>query len=185
MEIKLSILICTLKSRFEYFNELMLLLIPQKTSEIEILSEIDSGEMTIGEKRTKLMNLSKGEYIAFIDDDDEVSKDYVSKILKAIESKPDCTSLTGVITHDGINPELFCHSIKYKQWQTNTNNEPIKYERNPNHLNAIKRDIAIKYSFIPVNHGEDQDWSMRIQNELKTETEIEGVIYHYKYISNK
>lgn len=182
---KLSILIPSLKSRANYLTNLMALLKPQVTDDVELIVEVDNGEITIGEKRNKLLKRAKGKYIAFVDDDDEVSKDYISKILEAIEREPDCCSLTGVITFDGVNPKIFEHSLKYSSWRDNSDNEPIKYERNPNHLNAIKKEIAIKYDFIPVNYGEDRDWSMRIFPELKTEATINGVIYHYKYRSNK
>lgn len=182
---KLSILICSIHSRASYLTNLLAILEPQLTHDVEVLVELDSGESTIGEKRNTLVQAAQGEYISFIDDDDEVSSNYVYKILQAIKSRPDCCSLTGVITWDGNNPEVFEHSIKYPTWKTNSNNEPIKYERNPNHLNAIKRSIAIRYDFIPINHGEDRDWSMRIQDELKTESTIDGVIYHYKFVSNK
>lgn len=180
---KLSILICSLNSRGNYLTNLLALLKQQLTDDVEVIIEKDNGEMTIGEKRNKLVQQAKGKYIAFIDDDDEISRDYVSKILKAIESEPDCCSLTGVITWDDTNPEIFEHSLKYKEWRTTDN--PIKYERNPNHLNAIKRSIAIKYDFIPVSHGEDRDWSMRILGDLTTEAQIDGVIYHYKFRTNK
>lgn len=182
---KLSILICSLTKRKEFLNNLINLLIPQLNDQVEVLIQNDDGTLKIGEKRTKLINMASGTYVAFIDDDDEVSKDYVAKIMDAVKSSPDCCSLTGVITWNGVNPEIFEHSLKYNAWKDNTNNEPIKYERPPNHLNAIKREIAIKYDFVPINHGEDREWSMRVLPELKTESTIEGVIYHYKYISNK
>ena len=182
---RLSILICSLHNRLNYLTNLLALLRPQLTDDVEVLIEQDNGELTIGEKRTKLLNISKGQYVAFIDDDDEISRDYVSKIITATETNPDCCSLMGVYTINGHEPVLFEHSIKYKQWKTNHPNNPIRYERSPNHLNAIKREIAVKYDFIPVNNGEDRDWSVRIMPELKTESYVDGVIYHYKYRSNK
>lgn len=181
---KLSILILTLKSRKRHLSNLIRILSKQLDPSVEILTETDNGEKRIGEKRNILLNRAKGEYIAFIDDDDEVSEDYVKKVLKAIESKPDCCSLTGLITTNNESPAVFRHSLEYDAWRDNCDGT-IKYERPPNHLNAIKREIAIKYSFIPVNHGEDREWSDRIKHELKTESNIDGVIYHYKFISNK
>jgi glycosyltransferase involved in cell wall biosynthesis len=183
--IKLSILILTTPDRLNYLTNLLAILKPQVIDGVEIIIEEDNFEKTIGQKRNNAIEKAKGDYIAFIDSDDEVSSNYVKLILEAINTNPDCCSLKGVITWDGNNPEVFEHSLKYSVWKTNTNNEAIKYERPPNHLNAIKRDIAIKYDFIPVNHGEDQEWSMRIKDALTTERSINEVIYHYKYRSNK
>lgn len=187
MSYKLSILICSLESRKDYLENLKSILKPQLTQDIECIIDTDDGGMSIGDKRNKLLQRAKGDYVCFIDDDDEVSKDYVDKILSAIESTPDCCSLTGVITWDGERPEVFEHSIKYDAYKTNTNNEPIVYERFPNHLNTIRRAIAINYSFLPINHGEDTDWATQIfkAGELKTESEISEVLYHYKFRTNK
>ena len=184
---KLSILVPTLKSRTRYLSNLIAILQPQLNDDVELLINSDDGKKTIGDKRNELLKESKGDYIAFVDDDDEVSKDYVSKILEAIRSEPDNCSLLGIMTTNDIRPELFCHSIKYGAYKTNTDDEPIKHERYPNHLNPIKRDIAIKYSFVPINHGEDTEWATQIfkAGELKTEVEIKEVLYHYKYRTDK
>jgi len=183
---KLSILILTLKNRKKHLSNLFRIITKQIVEGVEVLTETDNGETPIGLKRNNILKRSKGEYVVFIDDDDEVSDDYIQKILKAIKTNPDCCSLTGEITIDNGEPEIFEHSIKYSEWKTVEGQVP-KYERYPNHLNVIKRDIAIKYDFIPVNHGEDLDWSTRIfrTGDLKTEATIEGVIYKYKFISRK
>ena len=187
MKLKLSILIPTLVSRTKYLSNLLAILQPQLNDDVEIVIDSDAGEKSIGEKRNNLLAKAQGDYICFIDDDDEVSKRYVENILKAIESEPDCCSMTGVITFDGVNPKIFHHSIAYKEYKTNIDEQPITYERYPNHLNPIKRSIAIKYSFIPVDHGEDTEWATQIfkAGELKTEVEIKEVLYHYNYRENK
>ena len=183
---KLSILIPTLVGREDLFNNLMSILNPQLTSEVEVLIEKDNREMTIGEKRNKLLHRANGEYVCFVDCDDEVSKDYIEKILKAIESKPDCCSLRGVITWNGERPEVFEHSLKYCEWKTNDTGYP-KYERCINHLNVVKSSIAKQFKFPEINHGEDRIWSEAIQLSglLKTESFIDSTLYHYKFIQNK
>ncbi len=183
---KLSILICGLENRKEERDTLINALINQSIAQdVEILIKIDNGEIKIGYKRNVLLNKAQGEYVCFIDDDDMVSSDYISKALKAIESKPDCCSLTGVITWDGDRTEIFEHSIKYSQYKTTDN--AVKYERYPNHLNVIKSSIAKQFKFPEINHGEDTDWATQIHNSglLKKETEINGVLYHYNYKTNK
>ncbi len=177
MNKKFSILICSLSSRTEKLNRLMNVLRPQLTNEVEVLVKSDGGEANIGSKRNALLNESKGEYVAFVDDDDLVSDDYVSKILTAVRSKPDCCGLQGIITFQGQNPKLFIHSLKYKQWFEQNN----IYYRCPNHLNAIKRELAIATKFPESNFGEDKDFSTRLLPLLKEEVFISGVIYHYLY----
>ena len=182
---KLSILIPSLISRAEQLNTLKQELDRQAMDggyigKVEILSLIDNGEMTIGEKRNQLMQKAKGEYVCYIDDDDEISKDYLKLIFARI--MPDCCSLRGVYEVDGVYDGIFHHSIKYLAYKTNATDYP-KYERYPNHLNVIRKEIACKYSFVPINHGEDTEWATQIfkAGEIKTEAEIKEALYHYKY----
>ena len=97
------------------------------------------------------------------------------KILEGIKEEPDCCSLTGIVTTNGKNPKKFIHSLKYDKWFESKG----IYYRNPNHLNAIKRDLALKVGFTRKSHGEDRDFSMAILPHLKTEHYIDGPIYYY------
>lgn len=186
MGYKLSILIPTLSSRRPLCDSLHWHLVQQKTEEVEILVYEDNGEEAIGKKRNDLLDWAKGEYVCYFDDDDIPSKDYVKHILEGIEKGVDCVSLRGVITWDGENPELFEHSIKYDAYKTNDTGA-IKYERYPNHLNAIKSSIAKQFKFPEINFGEDTDWATQIHKSglIKTEHYVDAVIYHYQYISKK
>jgi len=188
MQVKLSILIPTIPSRKEMFDKLLANLKSQYVSE-DVEIRIDHNIVnTIGYKRNWLLEQSQGEYITFIDDDDTVSSTYIQDILTAIESKPDCVSLRGVITWDGANPEIFEHSLRYPAYVTHTLPvNGIKYERYPNHLNTIKASIAKQFKFPEINHGEDTDWATQIHNSglIKTETYIDKVLYHYLFKPNK
>jgi len=185
---KLSILISTIQVRQHELNSLLTSLetqICKYENEIEVLLQSDNGEASIGAKRNLLLSKANGDYVCFIDDDDEVSEHYVDYIMEGISKAPDCCSLRGVITWDGENPELFEHSIRYKAYATTTND--IKYERYPNHLNCIKASIAKQFKFPETNHGEDTEWATQIFNSglIKTEYFIDRIIYHYKFITNK
>jgi hypothetical protein len=106
-----------------------------------------------------------------------VSEDYVKKILEAIESNPDCCGIQGIITFQGQGPRMFIHSLKYKEWFEQNN----IYYRCPNHLNPVKREIALQVKFPETNFGEDKDYSTRLFPLLKEERFISGVVYHYLY----
>lgn len=150
---------------------------------VEIIVEEDEYKLTVGEKRQRLLDKAKGQYIAFIDSDDRVSENYIEEILKGIEYSPDCCSLNGIITVDGANPKRFIHSIDYDSYFEKDN----VYYRFPNHLNAIKSSIAKRFKFRHINHGEDTDFAVQLHNSklLKKEYKIESVIYYYDYISKK
>lgn len=187
----LSILILTIHSRKKLLQRLLHELSKQfhenkleAFEHYEILINSDE-DKTIGEKRNDLLQRARGNYVAFIDDDDIITGSYIKSFVKGYELQPDCFSLRGIITWDGQRPEVFEHSIKYTAWQTTDN--PIKYERFPNHLNFIKTSIAKQFTFPTINHGEDKDWATQIFESglLKKEYYIDDIIYNYQYIQNK
>ena len=150
---------------------------------ISIISLCDNGLLSIGAKRNELLSRAKAEYTCFIDDDDTISSTYIFHLAEGIGAGVDCCSLLGVYTVAGQDPELFEHSIKYHTWKTNPPTMGLRYERNPNHLNCIKSNIAKQFKFPETWHGEDYDWSKQLQVSglLKTEHYISDVIYHYQF----
>ena len=180
---KLSILICRLINRTDKFERLRDILAPQIKNNVEVLSSLDNGEIPIGTKRNALMIAASGEYICFIDDDDRVSKDYISEVMKGIELGVDCCSLVGEITTNGIDPRIFVHSLEHKEYYEKNG----VYYRPPNHLNVIKKSLVRDFHFKPKNFGEDTDWAMEVcrAGVLKTEYKIKKTIYFYDYVSEK
>lgn len=188
---KLSILICSLNGRAKYLERLKKILglqIFKYINEVEVLVSCDNGERSIGAKRDALIRKATGEYVAFIDDDDTVSGDYIEKILQAIETKPDVVGMCLLMYTDGVNPQLSTHSLKYTTWWDEP--DPAKpgnkrYYRNPNHLNPVKREHAIKAGFPDISMCEDRRYSADILPFLKTEVYIESPIYNYLVRSHK
>jgi len=177
---KLSILICTLPERKDSLKNLLDSLNPQQSNDVEILTYSDNRTMTVGEKRNKLLSIARGTYICFIDDDDIVSDNYVSEILKAIETNPDCCSLRGMLTGRKSLNGAFEHSIKYDQWETKMIDNNKLYCRCPNHLNVVKKELALKVGFKDISNQEDIDYSTRLKPLLHTEVEIKQPLYCYQ-----
>lgn len=182
---KLSLLVCSLEARAFYLNRLKECIFPQirdRQDQVEVLVCMDKGELTIGQKRNLLLEQAKGDYIAFIDDDDTVVDRYVSAVLNAIQSNPDVVGMRLLMYTDGQNPQLSTHSLQYKTWWDEPDPEKPwnkRYYRNPNHLNPVKREHALKTKFPHSSMGEDRDYSHRILPLLKTEEMIDWPIYYY------
>lgn len=149
---------------------------------VEILVDAREG-ITIGEKRQNLYERARGHFVISVDDDDWVSHDYVARILTALCKNPDadCASLVGVMTTSGEDPKKFEHSIKYTEWA----NKEI-YERTPNHLNAVRRELALQVGFPSKNHAEDHSFSTRLRPLLKSEASIGSTpAYLYWFIPHE
>jgi glycosyltransferase involved in cell wall biosynthesis len=179
--LKLSILICSVVDREDYLEKLMKLLKPQASSSVEILVNVDKREKTIGEKRNELLFKSFGQYVAFVDDDDTISDDYVSKIMKAIINKPDCCGIEGMVITKGREDKKFIHSVKFPRWFDRGD----AFCRCPNHLNPILRKYAVAVRFPHINKYEDRIYSYRLRSVLRKEVFIDGPIYYYNFIPRK
>lgn len=184
----LSILIPTLKKRSNFLKNLLITLDEQTSSLkaeglVEILLSTDEGEKTIGRKRNILVKAATKDYVAFIDDDDRVSANYIQLLLKAIQLNPDCCSLEGILSTPGRNSRVFKHSIEFQGWYEKAG---VLY-RYPNHLNCIRASIAKQIRFPEISRGEDRAFSNALQNSglLKTEAKIEGILYYYDFVNDK
>jgi glycosyltransferase involved in cell wall biosynthesis len=185
---KLSILIPSLEKRLSFRVRLMGILNPQLNDDVEVISRIDDGSMTVGAKRNLLLEDSKADYIVFIDDDDLIEPFYVSKVLKALEKGPDVVGIHLLHYEDGFLKGFTHHSIKYNHWFQEPNKDQegmTNYYRNPNHLNPVKREFAVKAGFPSIDFGEDRYYSQHLYDYLVTEEDILEPIYSYYHRNQK
>ena len=183
----LSILVPTLESRAELLRELMSVLADQLTSEVEVLTELDAGSRSIGEKRNALVARATGEYVCFVDDDDLVSSDYVSRILAATRSSPDCVGMHLLRFDDGVLTGFAYHSVRYASWHQNRDQSTgyMRFYRHPNHLNPVKREHALRCRFPDISFGEDRVYSRELRKYLRSEEYVVEPIYYYLYRTSK
>jgi len=195
MNKKLAILIPSLESRVDAWHDLLEALTKQindngLTGKVEIISNIDDGTKSIGQKRNELIKSAmRGEfdYVAFFDDDDAPGENYIKILWRGIRCGADVVSLRGIITTDGNDPQTFEHSIRYSRYHTNPVGYKIRYERYPNHLNCMKLSVAALFPFPEIDHGEDTNFATQVFNSklLKKEYFTNEIIYQYKYNSKK
>jgi glycosyltransferase involved in cell wall biosynthesis len=180
----LSVLIPTLVERREQCARLLAELDRQirqhgLADEVEVLSLLDNREAPVGVKRNALLDRARGDFVAFVDDDDEISPDYVALFHRAIVEHPaiDCVGITGRIVFVGGQERFFIHSTRYRAYRSRGG----VYYRPPYHLNPIRRAIATRYRFEPINYSEDIDWAMRLCRDraLQREHFVEPVVYTY------
>ena len=189
-DVKLSILIATISSRKQMFEQLVkdVWYKPLEQGdicekEVELLFD-DDDVANIGIKRQRLLARAQGQFVVFIDDDDTVNINYASILLNAINSHPDvdCFGINGLISVDGKAEKQWMISKQFKNWYEQNG----VYYRTPNHISPIRRWIALQNGFPPVQTGEDHAYSMGCLPWLKNEHIIKDkVMYYYKASSTK
>lgn len=145
--------------------------------QVEIIYLIDNKTMMLGDKRNLMVDMAKGEYIAFVDCDDRISADYISSLLEGIKSGADSIVFLASVSLNG-NPPKICRYSKDYPNDYNTANE---YHRLPNHIPCIKKEVSKKVSFPSLKRAEDAGYSKLLKPYLKTEHKIEKILYYYDY----
>lgn len=188
----LSILICSLNKRAGMLAVLLGKLGNQIEAlraweQVEVIVEMDAGEKPTGSKRNTLLDKSKGKYITFVDDDDDVYDYYVEEILKAAEQDCDAMSICGIMSTNGgsVKKWFIAKDNPYTASRDEEGNEV--YLRYQNHISPVKREIALQVGFTEKYVGEDYDYANKLHRLglVKTEALIEKPIYNYKFVTNK
>ena len=136
----------------------------------------DNREMSVGMKRESLIQRSEGKYSAFIDDDDDITDEYVQDLRETIRGEYHVMRLRG-----RIDPYTFTHSLE------NTLNSPMArgevFLRPPNHLNPMMTDVAKLIHYGDATRGEDLDWTIRMAKTgcLTREYGTDNSRIHYHY----
>jgi len=164
-------------------------------------SERNGGD-PVGVRRQRLLEASRSEFVAFVDDDDSISLRYMTDVLHAINNHklafggllPVAVALWGRLVrvppdHAAPDPSLFSMSVPYHEheefeafshslsrgprWQTVPASDawpgkPGKlYLRPPNHLNPVRREIALMAGFTTdLSWGEDRGYSSRVYEAI-------------------
>jgi hypothetical protein len=176
---KLSILIATVGRREEKFISLLSRLMEKVdmfNGQIEVIAYWNNGELPIGTLRQDLVEQAKGEYICFIDDDDDVPEYYCEQIMEALWENPDYVGFQVKFFNEGVEAKPVYHSIVYDHWYEDENG----YYRGVTHLNPIKRSIALQGNFGTSGEaGEDAQWAQSVKGLVKSQVYLDRVMYFY------
>ena len=174
---KLSVLIPAIPSRWlmavELYNHVLTL---AGSKPVEVLMLMDNKRRTIGKKREALVQIARGDYVAFVDDDDWIAPEYFDQILPATLSARDVIVFN---THSTINGTygVAQHSLKFDNEEFSADG----FRRKPWQMHAWRRTIAQAHSFPDLQYGEDWGWCQKLCAEAKTEIRVEGPLYFYRY----
>jgi glycosyltransferase involved in cell wall biosynthesis len=147
---------------------------------VQVLVYWNNFEFPLGEIRQALIENATGDYVSFVDDDDDVPDYYVDEVMKALETSPDYVGWQLQVWQDGQKMKPTYHSLRYADWSEDENG----WYRNVSHLNPIMRGLALKAGFQVENGSpEDAPWAVRVAPLVKTEVYIDKIMYFYRHSS--
>lgn len=188
--IQLSILIPTIPERREMFFRLTDKINRQITycstvhpslGRVELLFDdskkfLDGG-LSIGKKRESLVKRAEGIYSCFVDDDEDVSPDYVESLLRLTQREADIITFRNITILENYWM-IVDMGIHYPNDQPNGKH---MIRRRPWHICPVKTTFAKMYDFEDSNYGEDFGWMDKVLKHVTTEAKTEAVLHMYRH----
>lgn len=149
---------------------------------VEHLSFIDNRKRSIGGKRDALLRIARGTFIAYVDDDDTVSPDYVVSLVDTIKS--------AMVPVDVITFAQFARvdnaqaKIVFRLRQQNQPFVPdTEVQRAAWHVCAWRRSVAILSHFPESNYGEDWAFAEPLNRIARASIHLDKVLHYYHFNS--
>ena len=180
VEYKLTVLILSLPNRLDSFSRLYKELNKQIINKpVQIIYLGDNKSMTVGEKRNMALSIAKGRYVAFIDDDDMITLDYIESLLEAIEMNPEVITFNVEKTTDGKDKKLHKYYLNNGR-SCYLSPDRSHYKMLPNHLCAWRKDVISK-DFPNKSLSEDHNWAESMSGTYSHVVNIDKTLYYYEY----
>lgn len=184
----LSILMPTIPERAAMFSRLLSQVQNQIRScneyhstlgNIEVLVDdskrfLDGG-LSIGAKRQSLVERATGKYLCFLDDDENISPQYVETLVRLCYENKDVCTFRNISKFDGY----WCvvdMSMRNRNEQSGSD-DIVK--RKPWHICPVRSEFAKQVRFPDINYGEDWEWFEKVLVLCRTEAKTKKVIHQY------
>lgn len=189
--INLSILIPSVPSRRKTCLQNILDSIEQqieqeKRTDVEVICLYDNKKRTIGEKRNNLIDLAKGKYLVFLDDDDRVSDMYIKLVMEAIIQYPqaDCIVYDCMFTKNGEQNMLCKYGIEL-DYNYAKPEQGIIWTGKPAHTMVYRSQIAKSHKYPNMQFGEDIAWVKLACRDIVHQVRIHEILYFYDWVPEK
>lgn len=186
--VMLSILMPTIPERKKRFNKLLSEVYRQihyckKTHPVlgvvQVISDerkkFSNGGPSIGAKRQSLLQEAQGKYCCFLDDDEEISPDYIETLLRLCREDKDVCTFNDISKFDNY----WCVVRLSLAHEKNEQARPGIINRRPWHICPVRTELAKKAVFPESNYGEDWVWFEQVVKMCKTEEHTEAILHSY------
>jgi glycosyltransferase involved in cell wall biosynthesis len=144
---------------------------------VEHLVLSDNRTRSIGAKRQALVDIARGQYIAFVDDDDDIADNYVAELLKATASSADVITFLQWATYNGQQS-----MVDFQLGQGDHGFAPGGItNRDAWHVNAWRRSRVAHCQFGESNYGEDLTWCQQARRMAQTTVHIPKILHFYRH----
>jgi len=152
---------------------------------VEHLAFVDNRKRTIGAKRDALLRIARGTFIAYVDDDDTVSPDYVDSLVEAIKTTASPNDQVDVITFAQFaRVDEAAAKIVFGLRQENQPFIPdTEVLRGAWHVCAWRRSVAILSHFPESNYGEDWAFAEPLNRIARASIHLDKVLHYYRFNS--
>jgi len=214
-DIKLTIGIATIPKRM--FDDRFLPRLVKKLEnqigerkDVEVIILGDNKKITVGKKRDRLIQMAQGKFVVLVDDDDDVSDDYVEVVCDAIDKNPDVDVISYMqkaiidgeewvvdfsLNYDRTPPlEQLSHEFA-DGWIDNPQDpfHPTKTQiivgkkvckRPPFPVCPFRTELAKQARFIDFNSAEDVCWARKMWDLCQTEYKLDKQMHIYIWNPN-
>jgi len=150
---------------------------PRTSGQVEHLMLSDNRTRSIGAKRQALLDIARGQYIAFVDDDDDIADSYVEELLAAAASGADVITFLQGATYNGKQSV-----VDFQLGQGDHGFVPGGItNRDAWHVCAWKRDTVAGCQFLETNYGEDRAWALQARKRARTTVHIPKILHYYRH----
>jgi len=144
--------------------------------DVEVLFLFDNQRRSTGAKRQALLEIARGAYVSFVDDDDSVAGHYVQRLRQEIEGYgPDVVGFNMVSyqLHEPGGPELYPGLARYVL--------DTKQGSGPIHTAVWRRSLALEVPYPYKNYGEDYEWAQQLWPRIRVAKYIDEVLYYWQW----
>jgi len=187
MNLTLSILVPSLPSRLSRLTRLLGKVLGQADmfDDVEVCVWMDNKKRSIGRKRDDLVQMARGNFLAFVDDDDDVSDDYVSELRTAALEHPnvDVIVFNQRVLMGSAKPFVIRFGIEFEN-QAAAEHGGRDITRKPFHVCAWRTELAQTARFPDISYGEDWEWVKQLLPKVKQQARVDQILHTYRYDVN-
>lgn len=186
---KLSVLIPSLRTRMDPLRSMLDKIQAQidARTDVEVVSLVDCKTMSLGRKRNLLLDMAQGEYLTFVNDDDDIHPKWLDIILGELRGSPGVDVLS-------VRAECKRRLSPFQPWQHSHimatslrcpesaiiyDGQPQLFLHKPVMWCVWRTEIARQARFKDATYGEDNPWALAASEVAKTEAIVPIPIYCY------